>query len=777
MVMRPWLVAVGLLATLMLSATLACGQDAWLNARELGASGSQFSTTATTTAEAKEITVADVGDFAVGEGVMISKCNPRLLNEHMWGPGTTYAQDSKPSLKDLIDFRGYDETSSGWTVYVIDVEPKLPLNFRWSDDMGRTWKPLFPVTLDWQPLQGGLEIRFHQFPWENGYSATVVARDQLVSSIEKIEGNVLTLKDAPTKSVTDATVRHCDDAALQAAINRAMEEKKNVFIPAGHYRLAAGLRVEQPTGITIEGVNGEDSVLDLSEGNGCCISMRGGAECTIRRLKFIGNMGFAERDQAGHFRTLGSRGIWGQDLKTSYATGVRGTERVLVEDCHAYRMSLEAFWSGGPARFGEKVPDSYTKAINYVRCWAIDCARNGFNNNDLAENTSIQYCRIVDVGGCAWEGASRFVKFVGNYVRNSGTVAIGNISSRSADMEILPSGQHIVSNNVFESVVPYGGCAIRSASGATPVLITNNIFVNFGSSAVELSGIAGTGLPSYNSNVTGNIFDMTEIGPTSKVRHAIDCSESDVIIADNQIYVRGNPDPQVTAIRLREPAMNVTLHDNLIRNCGFGLATARALGRVTAVVDESTFEAGAGNVPQERRRSHLYRGWPVVWIAGDKPVGRSVFEVYDPETKRFKLTEPRPTTVGETFETYPPGGANWSIHHNIITACLNPVVLDCYGSPTSVFADNMVTRDAAIGIKQVVDVRGHFTFLGNHFLGFDEPGCSVLALGPDRMGQPLANLYRDNIFQRCTAVVSDAGRAMWRATDTEANLLLDTPAP
>jgi len=49
-------------------------------------------------------------------------------------------------------------------------------------------------------------------------------------------------------------------------------------------------------------------------------------------------------------------------------------------------------------------------------------------------------CRIVDVGGCAWEGASRFVKFVNNYVRNAGTVAIGNISSREADFEVLPRG-------------------------------------------------------------------------------------------------------------------------------------------------------------------------------------------------------------------------------------------------------------------------------------------------------------------------------------------------
>lgn len=769
--MRWWLVVAGL----TVAAGVSAAQDSWINVREVGASGSDFSTSASTTAGSKEITVEDVGDFAVGQGVMISGCHPRLLNEYLWGPGTTYGKDSRPGLKDLIDFRGWDATSDGWTVYVIDIEPKLPLRFRWSADMGRTWSELEPVTFDWQPLRGGLELRFHQFPWENGYSATVVARDQLVSVIEKIEGKVLTLRDAPSKSVPDAVVRHCDDAALQEAINRALAEHKNVFVPAGHYRLAGGLRVEQPSGLVIEGVNGEDSVLDISEGNGCCISMRGGTECTIRQLKLIGNMGFAERDQAGHFRTLGSRGIWGQDLKTSYATGVRGTERVLVEDCHAYHMSLEAFWSGGPARFGSREPEGYTQALNYVRCWAIDCARNGFNNNDLAENTAIQYCRIVNVGGCAWEGASRFVKFVGNYVRNAGTVAIGNISSRAGEMEILPSGQHIVSGNVFESVVPYGGCAIRSASGATPVLISDNIFVNFGSSAVELSATAGTGLPAYNSTVRGNVFDMTEVGESSRPRHAIDCNQSEVIIADNQILVRGDADAQVTAIRLREPALNVIVHDNLIRNCGVGLATARAVGRVTAVVDERTFEAAG--VPQERRRSHQYRGWPVIWTAGEQVVGRSTCEAYDPETKRFTLTEARATKVGETFETYPPGAANWNIHHNIISGCLNPVVLDSYGSATSTLSDNVIVRDNTAGVMQAVQVRGRFSLLRNHFLGFDEPGSSVLALAPDRLGQPPANRYWGNVFERCAAAVGDAGLALWRAADTGENLFLETPAP
>ena len=187
-----------LLSLALAGSALAQDQSAWLNVRDLGASGSEFETTAAVTANSAQITVKDAGDFKVGQGVMLSKCTPRIVHDTLWGPGTTYGKDSGKRLKDIIDIRGLDEKAGGWTVYVVDVEPVTPPNFRWSDDMGRTWKPKAPITFDWQPLQGGLEIRFHKFNWQDGYSATFNATDRLETSIKKIEGNVVTLKDAPT---------------------------------------------------------------------------------------------------------------------------------------------------------------------------------------------------------------------------------------------------------------------------------------------------------------------------------------------------------------------------------------------------------------------------------------------------------------------------------------------------------------------------------------------------------------------------------------------------
>lgn len=698
----------------------AAGSD-WLNVRDFGATGSKFETRAATTADSKQITVTNVGDFQVGQGVMVSKANPRFTDGRLWGPRKDYAK-SQP-VGDWVQMRGYDGQAGSWVVYILDVPAGSSNIFRWTDDLGRTWHEKTPLTGDWQPLGGGIEVRFGKHDWAAGYTATFVARDQLITTIEKIEGNILTLKDAATRAVKDAVVRHNDTVALQAAVDRAIKEKRNVHFPVGHYRLAHDIRVENASAIVIEGQSAVDTVLDISEGQGACFALRNGTEVTLRNFRMTGHMGFEGRDQAGIMRTLGGTAVWGFYFKHCNAVGISNTERVLVQNCHATRMSAECFYSAGRSRVADREPRQYTKAITYERCSVVDCARNAFNNNDMAENTSVLYCRIVDVGGCTWEGASRFVRFIGNYVRNGGTVAMGNIRSRSADFEVLPSGQHLVADNVFESFIPYGGCAIRAAGGALQVVIRNNLFVNFGSSAIELTCATGIrDLPAGISTITGNILDMTAVATNAVKRIGIEVSASDVIVSDNQIYARGAADPLVTAIKLKEPAVNLNVHDNLVRNCGVGIATAFADGLVGKVIDAQTFERTEGphGIAFERRRSHQYRGWNLLWLSGAAARSISVIDSFDPETLRFKLTQPRGIKERDRFQVFPPH-ANWTIRNSTITGCSQPVVFDGYGSDTSVFRDNLIECGGATNVTRAITGAGRFKLIDNQIVGFEEP--------------------------------------------------------
>ena len=765
-------VAVGLAACLFEATPAAAGEPAgWLNVRDCGASGSEFETVATTEAGSNRIVVEDVGDFEVGQGVMVSRCNIRYEDARLWGPRGR--RGPATPLGDRVEMRGYDGSSGSWTVFVLDVDGAEPATFRWSDDLGRTWHgDRTPVDGKWHALSGKTEVRFGELDWGAGYTATFSARDQLATSIEKIEGHVLTLADAANRSVNDAVVRHSDSAALQDAIDRAIQEKRNVYFPVGTYRLTTGVTVKDAGGITIEGSSDVHTVMDISEGVGACFSLVGGTDVTLRNFRMVGHMGFDERDKAGRMDIKGAGSLWGFFLKHCNAVGIRETERVLVESCHASRMSAECFYSQGRSRQGKEEPEQYTRAITYLRCSVVNSARNAFNNNDMAENTSVLNCRVVDVGGCTWEGASRFVKFTGNYVRNSGTVAMGNIGSRAAHFEELGSGQHIVADNVFESGACYGGCVVRAAQGAMQVIIRNNLFVNFGTSAIEILGMGGERwLPARNVTITGNIMDMTHVGEGQPERTAIQVSASDVVVSDNQVYVRGTADPQVTGLKLEEPAVNIMLHDNLVRNCGTGILTTRGQAAIDTVVDPTTFLLTGRGVPLERRQSHCYRGWNLAWLSGTAPNTLSVIESFDPETFHFRLRAPHEMRAGDTFEVFPPS-ANWKIHNNVINDCLQPVVLDAYGSSTSIFSDNLISRGEAQGVKEALVVRGTFQVLRNHIYGFDEAESVALMLGPDAIGRTCASSYEGNTVEQCAVGVGEVTRDLWKAASTSANRFL-----
>ena len=149
--------------------------DGWLNVRDCGASGSTFQTTGGIKSGSGQITVTNVGDFKVGQGVMVSKCNIRYERTRMWSTGIPYVTNSR-EVGNSFEVRGYDGTAGSWMVYVLDIAPSSKPAFRWTDDLGHTWHPEVPVTHDWQPLSGGVEVRLNQKDWEAGYVISFGAR-------------------------------------------------------------------------------------------------------------------------------------------------------------------------------------------------------------------------------------------------------------------------------------------------------------------------------------------------------------------------------------------------------------------------------------------------------------------------------------------------------------------------------------------------------------------------------------------------------------------------
>lgn len=669
----------------------------FLNARDFGASGSDMSVKGKATAGSCRIGTEGCADFAAGQWCEVSAGMPRCDSFRIFGPHSRHAHN-RP-VEGEAEYRGWDGSNGSHVVYLLDVDPDRPAYFRWSDDLGRNWQEL-PITGDWQELSGGLEIRLREHDWQQGWVITLVMRSSYTARIVSAENDALVL-DRPAAADATVTVRHDDRKALQAAIDEALGRDLGVYLPNGLYRIAESLVVERPRTFTLQGASAEGTVLDIGKGGigveaegGSCLVLRGGTEARIRDLSFRGGMGFAERDQAGHMPARGATGVWGFYFMKSNAMSVWGTRRVYAENLHASHMSAECFYSCSSnihnldfmdsERFLSRCRDlpeetrlHYSRLISYVHCSVTDCARNAFNNNDKAENTQIISCRIEDVGGNTWEGASRFVKMQNCYVRNSGCVAMGNVRSRGEALERLGTGQHVIADNVFEGGT-WHTAQIQTGAAAEQVIIRNNTFVNFNGNGIWLCGNTGPfDLPAQNAIVTGNSMDMTCEDGSPAERFAVRIEESGVTVADNQIFVNGAYDPEkgqltdgtVTGIEIRDDAAGLLIHDNLLHGCGTPVRHTVCRGTVGKPVDDLHFlrwqdASWLGEPPVPRRRSHHYRGWHILWADGTE----SVLDNVDPESGVFTLTEPRPMQKDEVFTLHPDETLQRSrvMHDNVI---------------------------------------------------------------------------------------------------------------
>ena len=708
-----------------------------INTRSHGASGSEFETPALVTVGANRVTVADIGDFKAGQGVTVSPANVRFVDVRIYDPTEL---DRARAVTGEVELRGFDAKETEWRTFLLDIDSEDSLTFRWSNDIANTWAEKVPITMDWQALSDGVEIRFKSGVWETGHLITFHARAELNTEILAVDGNVLTLKDAANVTTEDAVVRHHDQEAIERALQEAIRQKRNLFIPSGRYRLSRGFTIPQDASIAIDGESDEHTILDISGGIGAVFRLDKSKSVILRNMSLVGHTGFKEVP----LQVQRSNGeiLWSKDLRSCQALNVAGAERVWVENVHASRMSSECFYSRGPCREGlQPDPEHYTRELTFLRCTVTDVLFNAFNNNDFADNTNILYCRVNGASNF-WEGPNRFVRCIGNHVRNChhyGT--FGNTSHRFGHFNYLGTGQMVIADNVFEGHGHERSFYQRDVMGVVVVcpsnetIIRNNIFINFSTgTALYIGYHTGQGFPAQHITVTGNMIDLThelDIPASSRTGILVECS--DVVVSDNQIYVRGEIDPETTGIVVEGATTNVTVHDNIIRNCARGVVTTRTETSVKEVLGKDRFLAGC-EIAKEWEYSHRYCGWFLHWIEGANAGTVSAFDSFDAKTMEFKLQESLKMTVGDRFAYYP-RQANWMFHHNTISGCAEPVVLDSHGSDTSMFTDNLVSCEPAIGVKEALTLKGNFAVIGNRIVGFDEKDSVGIAVHPDPLGK------------------------------------------
>ncbi|MDD5678318.1 MAG: right-handed parallel beta-helix repeat-containing protein [Kiritimatiellae bacterium] len=745
-----------------------------LNARDCGASGSDFETRATSKAGSNLIEVADIGDFKIGQWIVVSRGHIHYSDGHVYNTRAPWLPENQASLADEVELRGFDGCRTDWQVFCLHMDGTPPKTFRWlvvdpafqPNHRRWTWQGQgCSISNNWQPLQDGVEIRFRKTDWDPGQVIAFHARNRLVSRIQRIEGRQLILEQAPTCTVEDMVVRHLDQFALQDAVGQAAAGSRNLFIPAGHYRLLSGLMLKDIS-IRIEGASREHTTLDISDGTGAVFTLRGGRDVAVHNLAMVGHTGFNElpwyafSTQSGHpFWPIANQQM---EVKGCAAANIAATERVLFEDLYVRRMAAEAFYSQGPDRFkvraaqaGRKAQAAlYTKSIIYNRCWVTDSASNAFNNNDYAENTSVLNCHVENVHN-AWEGANRFTKFVGNYVKNAHCGSY--VARHQPEFLQLGTGQALIANNVFEGGIFGQGLCI--ANGPTQIIIKDNLFVNFSNQkAIAIAANMSKNACSPRSvTVTGNIIDLTHVeGQLDQERVGIAIGAGNVIASNNQIYVRGPIDPRVTGIQVAEYAVDVSIHDNLIENCRYGLRTGfdrslyapltgsyagvqrimRLESSVKALNSAEAFDDA--DLPGQWEFTAPYQGWDLHWLSGVNAGTVSRIAEFDMNSRRLSLEKPLTVQAGERFAVSP-RSANWQIHHNTITGCREPVMLEGYGSATSRFTDNIINRGNVPDAIWAIRIKGRFVVKDNQLMDFDEAGAVAIEIIADARGEKRAD--------------------------------------
>ena len=680
----------------------------FLNARDYGACGSEFSCRASATEGSSLFTVEEVGDLKVGDEVLV-----RGANAHTEAAVMFERKDSSPKnprrwrhnrpIDRELELIGYTGSHGGRAVYFFDFYPESPDVFRWSCDYGLSWHSLSYEEGVFIDIEDGVKLKINSLPERLfGCTAVFVCSDRMSAIIERAEGNKIQLSSSAARS-GDCVISHSDTLALQRAIDAAIEAKKGVFLPKGKYKLTKSLKISNATSFTLLGESAEETILDNSLGmvgverpEGSCLIIDEGREVNLKNLTMIGSGGFDSREMYGCIKTRGGSSVWGFYFNKSNATCVHNTERVYIENCHARKMSAECFYSRGDSRKGAAVPNSYTRSLIYSRCSVTDCARNAFNNNDQAEGTAILNCRIENVGGCAWEGASRFVKIQGNYFRNCGSIALGNVRRRAEDLEVLGTGQHIICDNYFEEGCSYSNTMIMVGSTATQVIIKNNVFVNFNYSAISVFGEGNTcDKPPENVIISSNSIDLTAALGESRQRTAIRLTAPFVTVSDNHIYVRGK-DPLVTGISLSDDLTRTLIHSNTLAGLGIGIESLPVVGSVGITDGQRVFYRaerpyGEYSTPALLRiRSHRYRGWRLRWENGEE----SVISDFNPISLAFTLSEERKMREGDVFTLIQPGDRRSTlIRGNVIDGCDKPLALDSFIKEGSVIEDNLITNE------------------------------------------------------------------------------------
>ena len=337
--------------------------NGFINVKDFGALGSGCIMELEATAGSSVFRALEVGDFSVGDTVLLCGGVPRVANAQIYARTDTSPVNPRPEkrryeVKDELELIGYKGPEA--VIYTVDIYPEEPDVIRWTKDNGQSWVEGVPIVNGEATIENGIKLIIHDFEdKEYGCTAVFACESKCEAEILSIDGDKVELSVKATVGER-CRLYHSDTRAFQRAVDLAIERGGTVYIPNGEYKLTSSIVIQDAQNVQIIGESGAGVIIRNSDmpftfsvdnhTSGPCFKVINSGFVTFKSFTMIGSMGFAERMLGGCNKStkgVEPTKVYGFYYSYTSAIAFRGVERAHVEDVHARRMSGEAFYLCG----------------------------------------------------------------------------------------------------------------------------------------------------------------------------------------------------------------------------------------------------------------------------------------------------------------------------------------------------------------------------------------------------------------------------------------------
>jgi hypothetical protein len=327
------------------------------------ASGSVQTTTGSITSGSNSLNVGNPIDFKIGQGIAIQTVSPVTDVKSL-----TITANANASGNISISF-----DSAAYIIPVNLGDTTIQIADRIRSSLFNGWITGGTVgtnIVTFTASDAGEKPSMSYDPSTTGATGAItvtitgIKPSYFVSTITGINGNVLTLQNNATSTVSNGLILHDDTTAIQSAINDIPSDGGELILPKGTFNYSSNLTISDKNYITFRGV-GHETILYALVANNTALYVNNCSNTVVRDFKLISSG--TKRLQSDS--SIGIRPSNSIDLKIKSVYVERTTGGILSRQCT--NILIENC----------KVKDTFADGIHFTeRCKNVKALNNHLEN-------------------------------------------------------------------------------------------------------------------------------------------------------------------------------------------------------------------------------------------------------------------------------------------------------------------------------------------------------------------------------------------------------------